>query len=92
MYCVIWFYFRSRSEIGGRTLTMINIKNPCHKCNDREVGCHANCVFYLEFCEKKDKIKKAIKKAKEERIEMAEYDARIRKRINNYKKNHRISY
>lgn len=88
MYCVIWFYYESRSEIGGRTLAMINIKNPCHKCNAREVGCHANCVFYLEFCEKKDKIKKA----KEEKIEMAEYGARIKKRINNYKKNHRISY
>lgn len=26
-----------------------NIKNPCYKCEDREIGCHSTCEKYNEW-------------------------------------------
>lgn len=34
----------------------------CHKCEEREVGCHSVCEKYISECKKKDEL---VKKRKE---------------------------
>ena len=35
------------------------MNQPCHNCQDRELGCHANCTRYLDWKAKLDEIKAA---------------------------------
>lgn len=34
------------------------VDNPCYKCKDRKVGCHATCERYSEFREKLEEFNK----------------------------------
>lgn len=34
-------------------------KSPCHKCEEREVGCHSKCDKYIRFRAELDKVNQA---------------------------------
>lgn len=38
--------------------------NPCNNCNERKVGCHANCDEYLDWRHKVDEINEKSEKAR----------------------------
>lgn len=40
------------------------IKSPCHKCKEREVGCHSTCEKYAEFRQRLDEINEREREAK----------------------------
>ncbi len=42
----------------------MNDKSPCFECEERKVGCHAECVRYLEWRKKKDEQNEAVKAEK----------------------------
>lgn len=51
---------------------------PCKDCNDREVGCHANCPQYRDYAAEREAIRQ--KKSEVNDVTNMHMDAQIRRR------------
>ena len=58
------------------------MNNPCHKCENRKIGCHADCEAYMEYKQTRAARKKKIDKEKsaERDIRAFEVESRERRR------------
>lgn len=43
---------------------MLDKKCPCYKCEERNIGCHADCSKYIEYCKNCKEIKDKLKWSK----------------------------
>ena len=41
----------------GKDMTFINIKAPCHDCEDRVLGCHDTCERFQAYRQKMAEVK-----------------------------------
>ena len=59
---------------------------PCRHCADRVIGCHGNCMKYMQWSAKRQKATENIRKQKESEREAGEYIHQAAKRMSRGRK------
>lgn len=64
--------------------------NPCRDCQDRRVGCHADCERHADWVNKKEEEKQKLEKANEADKIIYRYNKESRNRAIKRLKNHHV--